>query len=186
METLVYELSKLIDTVSKLEPVKRTVTPPREQPPPAPPEDDLPPPARSEQLKKDALVRELIDKMKIRDDLHAGLNPANSLEVTRYAALQILELSEQITAGYERIDVFTKHGILPNPTQQGKRLKEKIPVSDLSKTELYIHRANARSHISRLRAAIKNPDKVKTIHRNMNALQIWTDRLNEINATQSE
>ena len=180
-ETLEYELGKLLDTPDEAKPSsKRPLPGPAAQIVPVAPQQQAtavhPDPVKG--WKKDELYRQIINKIKVRDVLHSTLALVGD-SVRKQNALEILDVSDFITDGYLRLDHYEKTGELP-PAKSTTNHTSLVPVDQLDKSQLVNQRNNARSHISRYKALIRDPDKSSQVTKYILALSQWEERLKSI------
>ena len=174
IETLRYELSKItsvsVQPISPA-PVKKVI-----QPPPLVQKVEVT--ARRENTPQaDACRQEIISRLKVRDHLHASLSVDPSKESRCKSALQILDLSDQIQQGYDRLEHFNLHGILPPVKQKTPKLKP----SDLSSLELFQRQKTLRTYVSRYERLVKSAKTLKTIAKNQELLDKYKLELNDVN-----
>lgn len=171
-ETLAYELRKL----AALPPVNLIPTSKKPSPPPLVQKIDVQ--IRRENTPEADLCRiDVISKLKIRDHLHASLSLVRSEQDRCQAALQILDMSDQIDEGYKRLDHFNIHGILPE-------VKEKVvpDVSgELTPFQLFQRQKTLRTYVSRYERLCKSSKSLKTIAKNRENLTKYQLELEEIN-----
>ena len=130
--------------------------------------------SRDDQL----LFDQIKSKLKIRDHLHATLELVPE-DQRRLNALQILDLSDEITKAYERHEHFKTHGVLP-PEQEIKEVVPDKSLTDLSEAELLRRRSNIRSKISYYKKQIGLPEKAASIIYNAGCLSKWEAQLSQI------
>ena len=171
-ETLAYELYKL----AALPPVKSVHSIKKPSPPPLVQKVDVQI-RRENTPEADQCRSDVVSKLKIRDHLHASLSLVRSQKERCQAALQILELSDQIDEGYRRLDHFNTHGSLP-------ALKENMITensSELTAFQLFQRQKTLRTYVSRYERLIKNSKSLKTIAKNRDNLAKYQFELEEIN-----
>ncbi|MCX6266111.1 MAG: hypothetical protein NTW16_01955 [Bacteroidetes bacterium] len=130
--------------------------------------------SRDDQL----LFDQIKSKLKIRDHLHATLELVPE-DQRRLNALQILDLSDEITKTYERHEHFKTHGVLP-PEQEIKAVVPDISLTSLTEAELLKMRSNIRSKISYYKKQIGLPEKAASIMYNSGCLSKWEAQLSQI------
>ncbi len=180
LETLVYELSKLID-----------------QQPPAAAIRRRPEPAVSRQANKEVefqqpvtdkndvpaefrnLQQEIRMQWKALDSLHATLEFVGK-DQCRINALLILDIAEELDFNYQRKFHYEKHKELP-PPKEGKAELPEEDVSKLNLPDLIRKRASVRSHVSRFKGYIANPEKASALDHNKASLVKWERLLVIIN-----
>jgi len=171
-ETLAYELRKLaaLPSVKSVPSIKIPSPPPLVQ--------KVEVPVRRENTPEaDQCRSDVVSKLKIRDHLHASLLLVRSEPERCQAALQVLELSDQIDEGYQRLEHFNTHGILP-------AIKEKIvpdSSAELTPFQLFQRQKTLRTYLSRYERLIKTSKSLKTIAKNRENLEKYQLELEEIN-----
>ena len=168
IQTLHYELSKIAlcwDENISPSPVK--VKP---QPPPLVQKIEVTG-RRENTPEAEACRQEIISRLKIRDHLHASLAVDPSAESRFKSALQILDLTDQIQQGYDRLEHFNLHGILPP-------ISEKEP----EKTSLWLfqRQKTLRTYISRYERLVKSAKKLDTKAKKPALLDKYILELNEV------
>ncbi len=122
----------------------------------------------------DTLYKEIISLIKVRDQLHATL--ALVPEQQRKAdALHILDLADEITDGYLRLDHLNLHGVLP-PSKKKKLKITGKPLDELDMGELLTERNNARSSICRYKNWVNDPERSAALDHNISTLTHWETR----------
>ena len=174
IETLRYELSKItsvsVQPISPA-PVKKVI-----QPPPLVQKVEVT--ARRENTPQaDACRQEIISRLKVRDHLHASLSVDPSKDSRCKSALQILDLSDQIQQGYDRLEHFNLHGILPPALIKEPKLKP----GDLSPIQLFQRQKTLRTYVSRYERLVKTAKTLKTIAKNQELLDRYCLELNDVN-----
>jgi len=101
--------------------------------------------------------------MKVRDSLHASLSfEGQTDEQRRIIATKILDISNEISDGYDRHNHYLKHGVMPAAIT--KEVKSKaISLDALDKNQLLLRKIKITSHISHYKAYLKDP--IKNINR---------------------
>jgi len=171
-ETLAYELHKL----AALPQVKSVPTKHKLSPPPLVQKVDIQI-RRENTPEADQCRSDVISKLKIRDHLHASLSLVRSEPERCQAALQILDLSDQIDEGYQRLEHFNTHGILPS-------VKEKVITNvsgELTPFQLFQRQKTLRTYVSRYERLCKSSKSLKTIAKNRENLAKYQLELEEIN-----
>ena len=171
VEALNYELSKLIkgSAAVKNVPIHR---PPVEAKPAVKPQikEPIVTGRRPNTQEADELSKHMIDLMKVRDQLHATLEHVDHVQRGKDARM-ILELSDEITEGYERLDHYNKHGVLPvKPAKIERKKVDEMDLYDLMKLQ-----QNLRTYVSRYKRLMeqaKTPQKKSEHERRMNTFQL--------------
>lgn len=177
VECLKYELSKML---SDAVPVKSNMPihrPPVEvkivvkTPGPAPVITGR----RSNTPEVDELSSHVISLMKVRDQLHATLEYVPDKQRGKDAKM-ILDISDEITEIYERLDHFNKHGVLPGKVTKVVRKQ----VSEMDTPELMKLQQNLRTYVSRYKKLMDNAktSQKKSEHeRRLNTFQLELDEV---------
>jgi len=126
------------------------------------------------------LYQDIIRKIKIRDMIHSGLSGVMSQEKRKEDAFTIIQLSDEIRDGYERLKEFEKSGNLP-PSSIKKDSKTIKHVLQLDREGLDKERSNVRSHISRnKKLSARQENTPAQVVRYTAALHFWQARLEDI------
>ena len=173
-QNLIYELQKLVHVSPSMPKRSTHIVPPQVFAIANPQVNNPNSHSRDDQL----LFDQIKSKLKIRDHLHATLELVPQ-DQRRLNALQILDLSDEITTAYERHEHFKIHGILP-PEQEIKEVVPDKSLTGLSEAELLRMRSNIRSKISYYKKQIGLPDKEASIIYNTGCLSKWEARLSQI------
>jgi len=181
IESLVYELSKLVkvQVINKAVPIHRPASaaaaPIVQAPVITIPKQPVFEGRRPNTPEVDELSKHIIDMMKVRDALHTTLEHVSESQRRKDAAM-ILQLSDEISDGYERLDQFNKTGSLPVKKEKVERKK----AGEMSVPELMKLQTNLRSYVSRYKRLMekaKGPQKREEHRRRMDTFQL---ELNEV------
>jgi len=174
IETLLYELSKIasvpVQPISP-SPVKKVI-----QPPPLVQKVDVPV-RRENSPQANDCRQEIISRLKVRDHLHASLSVDPSKESRCKSSYQILDLTDQIQEGYDRLEHFNLHGILP-PV---KEKKPEVNPDALSPLKLFQRQKTLRTYVSRYERLIKSAKTLKTRAKNQELLDKYSLELDFVN-----
>lgn len=172
MATLQYELGRLLDApqVSAPDNVKPAV-------PVLVPKSEVVV-RRDNTPEAEELKQQIISWLKIRDHLHATLSAETDQEALRQASLQILDLSDQIKEGYERLEHFNKTGMVPPSVKEPS--SESGPV-DTGTYQLFQRQKTLRTYITRYEKLVKSAKALKNIEKNRRLLEKYTQELEQVN-----
>jgi len=173
MATLQYELGRLLDAP----PVTESV-------PVIPAVPALVPKSevvirRENTPEAEELKQQIISWLKIRDHLHATLSAETDQEALKQASLQILDLSDQITEGYERLEHFNKTGMVPTPSK--KEQTSDSGSADPGSYKLFQRQSTLRTYITRYEKLVKSAKSLKDIEKNRRLLEKYTLELEQVN-----
>ena len=116
---------------------------------------------------------------KALDSLHATLEFVDK-DQCRLNALLILDIAEELDFNYQRKFHYEKHKELP-PPKEGKAALPEEDISKLNLPDLIRKRASVRSHVSRFKGYIANPEKASALDHNKTSLAKWERLLVIIN-----
>jgi hypothetical protein len=155
VDSLIYELSKLAHVpVPAARAITITRAPERIAPEPVVRIQPAQRGRRQNTPEVDELSVHVVSLMKVRDQLHATLEHVSKAQRGK-DALMILEISDEITECYERLDHFDKHGVLPVKEKKVERKK----VNEMDVPELMKLQQNLRTYVSRYK---RKMDAAKT------------------------
>lgn len=125
------------------------------------------------------LKKQIISWLKIRDHLHATLSAETDQEALKQASLQILDLSDQITEGYERLEHFNKTGMVPPPSK--KEQTSGTGSTDPGSYKLFQRQSTLRTYITRYEKLVRSAKALKNIEKNRRLLEKYTLELEQVN-----
>jgi len=175
MATLQYELGRLLDTPPVPDPAPDPVIPAA---PALVPKSEVVI-RRENTPEAEELKHQIISWLKIRDHLHATLSAETDQEALRQASLQILDLSDQITEGYERFEHFNKTGMVP-PVSKKEQTSDSSS-ADPGSYKLFQRQSTLRTYITRYDKLVKSAKSLKDIEKNRRLLEKYTLELEQVN-----
>lgn len=178
-DILVYELSKLVKGAKPSVPVAAPKSKVVEKKKPEPrqiqaqkSESQQP----SGQQSPEKVKRDIIDKMKIRENLHATLEHLPTDEKRNEAAQRILDLSDEISDGYEMLEHYNKFGHFPGTVQE----VPKKTVREMDLAELMQRQHTLRTYVSRYTKRLKESKTAKTAAENQLKLDQYKLELEDV------
>ena len=182
-EILLYELSKLVKGVKPSKPAaipkaKAIIEKKKPESSQSQPQkrESWQPSGQSKEQSPEKVKSEIIDKMKIRDNLHATLEFLPTDEKRNEAAHRILDLSDEISEGYEQLDYFNKFGHFQGIIQE----PAKKMVHEMDLGELMQRQHTLRTYVTRYTKRLKEAKTAQKAAENQNKLDQYKVELEDV------